>query len=66
MESFKWKANIELAQAQAEDPDFKDIIAYLLTKQLPTDPKAKEIVEKSYPKYELRKNLLYRVDLTQE
>ena len=49
----------EIAKAQASDPDFQDLIRYLTSKQLPEDPKKKEMIEKTSSKFEIRNNLLY-------
>ena len=60
----KLKMNEEIAKAQASDPDFQDLIRYLTSNQLPEDPKKRKLIEITSSKFEMRNNLLYRVDLT--
>ena len=56
--------NIELAIAQREDADFKDIITYFENDQVPNDYKHAQRLLEIVPKFQLYNDLLYRVDLT--
>ena len=56
--------NIELAKAQREDEDFKELITYLESNQMPDDHKRAMKLTEILPKFEWKDGLLYRVDLT--